>query len=432
MLLATEKDLTKLLPATGLAILLAACSSSGDGVVTNPGGTPGSAPATPQGVQTVSGDSDSIDVQNTISWVFDPDATSYTVYWDNAPGVTASSSVLVPTVQGSRHVVHSGVDVLAGNTYYYRVQAVSANGASGLSAEVAGTPQATIADNALNDVAWNGIDRLVAVGDNGVIQSSPNGTLDGWTDVSMAGVSGQLSAVAWDSVNAQFLIVGAGSTVLTGNGTSWVEEDLSNLPGAVNLNGVAWLGDRYIAVGNNGTVLTSNIDGSAWIAQDPGAALATTSFSAVASNNTIIVIVGTNGTIANSSDAVAWSEQARPNNNDLNDITWDGSQFIVVGSNDTILTSPDGLTWTHHVPGTSDINFVAVTQWDAGLPLDPVVATVGSAGTFVIDPHGNPGTIVRTGTTEQMEGLAWVDDGASTPYFAMVGHDGAVMTARYN
>ena len=152
----------------------------------------------------------------------------------------------------------------------------------------------------------------------------------------------------------------------------------------------------------------------------------------MATNAVIIVAVGTNGTIANSNDAVNWVEQPKPNNNDLNDITWDGRQFVVVGSDDTILTSPDGLAWTSHIPGTSDINFVAVTQWDAGLPANPVVATVGSAGTFVINPDADPGTIVRTGTTEQIGGLAWVDDGVSPPYFAMVGHDGAVMTARYN
>lgn len=432
MLNSQQDSLSKLLPATGLIILLAACSSSGNSVTTNPGGGSGTAPAAPQGVQVVSGDSDSVNLQNTVSWTLDPNATSYTVYWANAPGVTESSSALVPSVAGSRYVIHSGVDVMAGNTYYYRVQATSANGSSSLSAEVAGTPQATIIDNAFNDVAWNGVDRLVAVGDNGAIATSPNGTLDAWTDVSVAGIAGQLSAVTWDNVNAQFLIVGAGSTVLTGNGASWTEEDLSNLPGAVNLNGAAWLGDRYIAVGNNGTILTSNIDGSAWIAQDAGAALATTSFSAVATNAVIIVAVGTNGTIVNSSDAVTWVEQAKTTNNDLNDITWDGSQFVVVGSDDTILTSPDGMAWTSHIPGTSDINFVAVTQWDAGLPANPVVATVGSAGTFVINPDADPGTIVRTGTTEQFGGLAWVDDGVSPPYFAMVGHDGAVMTARYN
>ncbi|MDX2412615.1 MAG: hypothetical protein QNK16_09835, partial [Woeseiaceae bacterium] len=138
-----------------------------------------------------------------------------------------------------------------------------------------------------------------------------------------------------------------------------------------------------------------------------------------------------NGTILNSADAVAWTEQPKPLNNDLNDITWDGSQFVVVGSNDTILTSPDGLTWTSHVPGTSDINFVAVTHWDSGLPQNPVLGAVGSAGTYVVDPDADPGTIIRTGTTEQLGGMTWIDDGNTPAYFVIVGNDGSVLTTQY-
>jgi photosystem II stability/assembly factor-like uncharacterized protein len=207
-----------------------------------------------------------------------------------------------------------------------------------------------------------------------------------------------------------------------------VQEDLSNLGGAANLQDVAWLGDRYIAVGNNGTILTSNGDGSAWAVQDPGVVFGNTAFNAVAYNGNTIVVVGGNGTILTSADAVNWQELPPPGNNDLNDITWDGSQFIIVGSNDTVLTSADGAAWASHVPGTSDINFVAVTHWDAGLPVNPVVATVGSSGTFVIGPTLDPGVIVHTGTNELLDGLIWVDDGVAPPYFLMVGNNGAVLT----
>jgi photosystem II stability/assembly factor-like uncharacterized protein len=424
-----QSKLTLLVAATSFSLLLAACGGS-SGSSSTPVNPP-AAPANPQNVQVVSGDGDSSEVQNTISWTLDPNATDYTVYWDNAPGVTANSSVVVPTVAGTRHIVHSGVDVLAGNSYYYRVEASSAGGASNLSAEVAGTPQQAITNNQLNDVAWNGIDALVAVGDSGVILRSPNGTSDAWTDVSVAAIPVPLAGVTWENVNSQFVIVGASSTVLTGDGLNWVAEDLSNLPGAVNLQDVAWLGDRYIAVGNNGAIVTSNGDGSLWTLQDAGANLANTSLNAVAYSNNMIVVTGTNGTILNSADAVAWTEQAKPLNNDLNDITWDGIQFVVVGSNDTILTSPDGLTWTSHIPGTSDINFVAVTHWDSGLPQNPVLGTVGSSGTFVVDPDADPGTIIRTGTTEQLGGMTWVDDGIAPAYFVIVGNDGTVLTTQY-
>ena len=414
-----------------LLLLHAACSSSSDSSFTPPDTGGGAVPDAPVGVQVVAGDTDLTEEQAAISWLLDAEATSYTVYWDNAPGVTENSSTVVPAVEGDRYVVHSDVDVVAGSRYYYRVQANSANGSSGLSDEAVGTPQRASTTNQLNDVAFNGTDTVVAVGDAGVILTSPNGTVDSWTDVTLADIPESLSGVTWESVNNQFLVVGASSTVLTGDGTNWVQEDLSNLGGANNLKDVAWLGDRYIAVGNSGTILTSNADGSAWSVQDPGAVLGNTAFNAVAHDGNTIVVVGGNGTILTSADAATWQELPPPLNNDLNDVTWDGSQFIIVGSNDTILTSPDAVNWTSHIPGTADINFVAVTQWDSGLPADPVVAAVGSSGTFVIAPTADPGVILETGVNEQLVGLTWIDNGIAAPYFMMVGNHGTVLTNQY-
>ena len=417
----------------GLLFMLGACdgggggSGSSDSPSPNP---PATAPDAPQNVQVVSGDGDSSEMENTISWTLDTSATQYKVYWDTVPGVTENSSELIPSTQGLRYVTHSGVDVVAGNAYYYRVQAISDDGSSILSAEVTGTPQQSVTNNQLNDVAWNGVDTLIAVGDSGVILNSPNGLADAWTDASTVNAPQALTGVTWEGVNSQFLIVGAGSTVLSGDGTNWNRENLSNLQGAVNLEDVAWLGDRYIAVGKSGAVVTSNIDGSVWTLQDAGADVATVALNAVAHNSDHIVVVGTNGAILNSTDGVSWDVLPEFTNNDLNDISWDGNQFVVVGSNDTILTSPDGVNWTSHVPGTSDINFVAVTQWDSSIPQNPLVGTVGSAGTFVISPDADPGVIIRTGTTEQLGGMTWVDDGVGAAYFVIVGNDGTVLTSQ--
>lgn len=423
--------ISRLVIAASFALALSSCGSSGGGSSSssNPPVIPSNPPAAPSNIVVVSGDSEGSVIENTISWTLVSGATSYRVYWDNTPGVTTSSSVVVPTATGRNYVIHSGADVLAGNSYFYRVQAVSADGDSALSSEVRGTPQAAVTNNQLNDVAWNGVNALVAVGDSGVILRSADATTDAWVDTSVPAVSESLGGVTWESVNSQFAIVGAGSTILTGDGTSWVEEDLGNIPGSLNLRDIAWLGDRYIAVGNNAAVVTSNIDGSLWTSQDTGVSVANTAFNAVSSNGSIIIIVGSNGTILDSVDGITWNEQAKPLNNDLNDITWDGTQFTIVGSNDTILTSADGSTWTHHVPGTSDINFVAVTQWDSGLPSVPLLATSGSSGTLVVEPDADPGTIIPTGTTRMLSGMTYVGFFGS-PYFVMVGSDGTVLTAR--
>ena len=408
--------------AFSLLLVLAGCDGSSSSPILS---------LSPQNVQVVAGDGNSSEVQNTISWTLDTDATDYTVFWDTVPGVTENSSVVVPTIQGTRYVVHSGAGVIAGTAYYYRVMATGAGGASPLSSEVVGTPQQSVTNNQLNDVVWNGADTLIAVGDSGVILNSSNATTNAWVDVSTANAPQALTGVTWENVNSQFLIVGAGSTVLSGDGTNWSRQDLSNLQGAVNLEDVAWLGDRYIAVGNSGAIVTSNGDGSVWTLQNAGLNVANVALNAVATNNNRIVVVGTNGTILGSVDDVSWDEVPKFRNQNLNDISWDGSQFLVVGSNDTILTSPDGNNWTSHIPGTSDINFVSATHWDSGLPLNPVLGTIGSAGTFVISPNDDPGVIVRTGTTEQLGGMTWVDNSVDPAYFVMVGNDGTVLTSQY-
>jgi photosystem II stability/assembly factor-like uncharacterized protein len=444
-----HSEFTRLLLLACSLFLLAACSDSDDpplpadviddgtdggsddGSGGGSGDDTGDAGGAPEGVLVVSGDSDSSEVQNTISWALGEDGSEYTVYWDNAAGVTDASSVVVPAAEGFRYVVHAGAEVLAGSEYYYRVQAITNDTASALSDEVLGTPQLSITGSQLNDVAWNGVDKLVAVGDSGIILVSPNALADGWTDVSSPEAPQQLAGVTWDGVNSQFLIVGAGNTVLSGDGLNWSRQDLGNLAVTSNLQDVAWLGDRYIAVGNNGAIISSNADGSAWVAQDAGPDVGNTSFNAVATNGDRIVVVGGNGTVISSVDAVTWELQTNLVNNDLNDVTWDGSQYVIAGSNDTVLTSPDGLTWTTHIPGTSDINFVAVTQWDAGLPATPVLGVVGSSGTFVIGPANDPGVIVPTGTNQQIGGMTWVEAGDTGGYFVMVGNDGTVLTARY-
>ena len=125
-------------------LVLSACSSSSNNSSSSqeepPPANQGNPPAAPVAVMVVAGDDDGGDIQNTISWALDADATSYTVFWSNAPGVTENSSIVTPTFSGTRYVVHSGVDVVAGNTYYYRVRAASADGDSALSDEVAATP----------------------------------------------------------------------------------------------------------------------------------------------------------------------------------------------------------------------------------------------------------------------------------------------------
>jgi hypothetical protein len=67
------------------------------------------------------------------------------------------------------------------------------------------------------------------------------------------------------------------------------------------------------------------------------------------------------------------------------------------------------------------------------LPLNPLLATVGSAGTFFVARDLDTGLKIPTATNQQLEAIIWVDidgDGID-PYFVMVGHDGTVLTNQY-
>ena len=49
--------------------------------------------------------------------------------------------------------------------------------------------------------------------------------------------------------------------------------------------------------------------------------------------------------ITRTTDGVAWFATANPTSEDLNAVTWTGTQFIAVGNNGAVIRSPDGQSW---------------------------------------------------------------------------------------
>ena len=88
-------------------------------------------PTIPQTVSATAGDG-----QVTVSWDAVLGATSYTVYWDTAGGVTTGDFTLVPGA--NTQIVHTPLS--NGTARFYRVVATNASGSSGLSSEVTATP----------------------------------------------------------------------------------------------------------------------------------------------------------------------------------------------------------------------------------------------------------------------------------------------------
>jgi hypothetical protein len=70
--------------------------------------------------------------------------------------------------------------------------------------------------------------------------------------------------------------------------------------------------------------------------------------SAVICGNGLFVAVGENGTILTSPDGLTWTERSSGTNSNLNGLTYGNGLFVAVGENGTILISPDGVAWTEN------------------------------------------------------------------------------------
>ena len=113
----------------------------------------------------------------------------------------------------------------------------------------------------LNAIASNG-QTIVAVGDNGIIYTSFNALV--WNQQTSP-VANNLNSIIWDSYNNLFIAVGDNGTIITApiDGASWTvrtsgtTEDLTSLV-YNNVDG------EYVAVGFNNTVVRTNDAESTW------------------------------------------------------------------------------------------------------------------------------------------------------------------------
>ena len=218
----------------------------------------------------------------------------------------------------------------------------------------------------LNDVAFadypDGGGLFVAVGSTGTILSSPDGAV--WTAQS-SNVVGNLYDVTW--TNNQFVASGEDGVLFgTPDGTSWtVPQGISDLGLGFPLNAATYANGRYLAVGNN-QVVTST-DGNTWSAlptKTSGITSDTVDLFDVTYGNGVFVTVGTynestptqeiayDGLIATSADGSSWNIEQPYQSNYLSGLTFGGGQFVTVGRGGLLLTSADGANWTSHsVPG---------------------------------------------------------------------------------
>lgn len=211
----------------------------------------------------------------------------------------------------------------------------------------------TLFSGNFQDVAW-GNSRFVMVGDNGIILSSLNGIT--WTSEA-TGTSETLRSVIHNGATA-FITVGDNGTIRWRghDATDWriVDSEITE-----DLHGIAF-GAVNVAVGNNGTIITSgNLNDWSKATSTP-TGFATDLLSVLAVNG-LFITTGKDGTILKgSNDGESWTPPASENTASgissewLFDSIWDGTNYIVVGSNGTVVTSTDAVSWVTQSSPTNE------------------------------------------------------------------------------
>ncbi|MCC7374854.1 MAG: hypothetical protein IT581_09370 [Verrucomicrobiales bacterium] len=191
-----------------------------------------------------------------------------------------------------------------------------------------------------------------------MLGASASDGLDTWTQRSPLPYLWGVAASA-DRVVA----VGREGTILSSaDGEHW-ESEVSGTPAP--LYDVAYQGDRFFAVGGAGQILHS-VDGHSWAAMDSPT---TNTLNGLSLTPELSLICGTRGTLLALSNGTEWGALKTGVVNDLNAVAQGGGLAVAVGTSGSIVYSESGGPWKVAISGTSknllgvrfiDGNFIAV------------------------------------------------------------------------
>lgn len=268
----------------------------------------------------------------------------------------------------------------------------------------------------LKGVIWTG-GQYVAVGDSGTIVTSSDGTTWATRNSGITSATTHLYGVAAGSGSTLVAVGGSGTIVRsTNSGSTW--SIVSGVPAPTQtLYGITWSGSLFVAVGTQGTILTSP-DGQEWTQR--ANSLTARTLSSVAWSGSGFVAVGDHTSpnvegAVRSSDGVNWTLSS--SGASLYNVIWAGNKFIGVGFSGAIRESSDGASWS---PVTSGGNSLL------GVALGTSLVSVGMGGTIRYSLTSSTwNTVTASPTTAQLNA---VTTGGPAVYLA-VGAGGVVVTS---
>jgi len=253
---------------------------------------------------------------------------------------------------------------------------------------------------------------IVALGDGGDLLTSVNGIdwlepgsgctsaacADGFAD--LTATEDGLLAAGGVGLCDEAKRLGGGTVAETHGGSQWAVAAVD----IDRIRGVAYGGGVYAAVGE--AWAASSPDGHEWELRDVPTAWPLNS---VAWGNGSFVAVGDEGALLTSGDGSLWTDQWSTTSADLERVAWDGDRFVAVGEGGTILASADTMNWYLDLTSsTADLYGVAAS--------DEVAVAVGSGGAILTTNDRRYWFAPITGATAELRGVAW-----NGRHFAAVG-----------
>ena len=201
--------------------------------------------------------------------------------------------------------------------------------------------------------------------------------------------------------NTYMAVGNQGTVVSAPDGMQWTQQDSGT---ASALNSVAYGNGRFVVVGGFDTglvrtnVVITSPDGRAWTLRDSGS---TNILLGAAYGKGLFVAVGTgdapaSSVIMTSPDGVAWKTRDQGSFGELRAIAYGNGLFVAVGMRGSIVTSLDGLQWTLQNNGDpASLNGIAygngtyVAVGDGAKVLTSPDATTWATQSSDLDPHGD-------------------------------------------
>ncbi len=198
---------------------------------------------------------------------------------------------------------------------------------------------------------------------------------------------------------------GGSVTSVVGNVSVWATTE--------DLKAIAYGGGKYIAVGNNGTAVSST-DLVSWSLLSTGT---TNNLAGIIYDGAKFLVVGGSGTILTSPDGQTWSSQTSGTSNRLNSITSSGSRYVAAGEKGLTISSLNGTNWTAHTSDFSDL--LAITYGNS------TYVTVGQNGTIWASADGTNWDSYAYSTNLALNAVSYNTAG----FFVASGDSGLILTS---